>query len=489
MEPLVKAAPEPFLDLLGLFGTSTLEVMSTPEPVPLGQELRQPRALPREIAGALIRSMLVTIARPVPLAEGTTVSVEVQAPQLPDLPLDPDCAADDAEWDLPFDWIAPEELVQDEEEKVEVPLNAQTAAPPIVAAEAPPLVVYVEDKPIEISTPQINDQPSPQPKTAELSTADLLPKPQVDRPIVVPRRPVADLKETTAEPLAFALKLTAKAPPSTGDVVVAQEPQRNVEVSLVPPTVSAEPEPVVALREAPPIKATESTDEIPREIETARKDTSSESDRQPSGEKREVKRPGDVESAHRTPVKPVSEEFTQPVHQSSLVPRAPARVFEPTAEKAVLRVATASVVEPMEKPEIRTGHAHEIAVRISSPDAVPIDLRIHQRGGEVHVAVRTADAELNTSLRHDLGTLVDRLEQQGFRAESATPRAEGVAALDISGAIRTSAGEGASSSNDRPSEGEGDSARGQQNPDSGEPQQRRQNSSRQKWQRAMEGEE
>jgi hypothetical protein len=69
--------------------------------------------------------------------------------------------------------------------------------------------------------------------------------------------------------------------------------------------------------------------------------------------------------------------------------------------------------------------AHEIAVRVSAPDASPVDLHVTQRGEEVRVAVRTADEQMQSSLRQNLGKLVDRLEQTGFHAESVPVRDNG----------------------------------------------------------------
>jgi hypothetical protein len=70
-----------------------------------------------------------------------------------------------------------------------------------------------------------------------------------------------------------------------------------------------------------------------------------------------------------------------------------------------------------------TGAAQEIAVRISQPDSPVVDLHVTERGGEIHVAVRTADAELQTSLRQDLGTLTNSLERAGYHTEAFVPRA------------------------------------------------------------------
>ncbi len=72
--------------------------------------------------------------------------------------------------------------------------------------------------------------------------------------------------------------------------------------------------------------------------------------------------------------------------------------------------------EPASKPTFAA--AQEIAIRLEHPDAAPVDLRMTERQGEVRVAVRTADAPLQTSLRQDLSTLVRNLEHAGF---SATP--------------------------------------------------------------------
>jgi hypothetical protein len=88
-------------------------------------------------------------------------------------------------------------------------------------------------------------------------------------------------------------------------------------------------------------------------------------------------------------------------------PQAPANVPEPPA-----------VSSP---PAVRQTAAREIALRVAAPDAAPVDIHVSQRGGQVHVAVRTPDAALGSSLRQDLGTLVSSLDRAGYRAEVFTP--------------------------------------------------------------------
>lgn len=77
--------------------------------------------------------------------------------------------------------------------------------------------------------------------------------------------------------------------------------------------------------------------------------------------------------------------------------------------------------------------AREIAVRVSAPGESNVDVHVAERGGEVRVAVRTADSSLQVSLQQDLGSLIGRLESAGFHAENlATREAMQVAKRDLS---------------------------------------------------------
>jgi len=69
-------------------------------------------------------------------------------------------------------------------------------------------------------------------------------------------------------------------------------------------------------------------------------------------------------------------------------------------------------------PQMKSAATHDIAVRVSAPGESIVDIHVAQRGGEVQVAVRTADAALRSSLHQDLGNLVGRLEQAGFHAHA-----------------------------------------------------------------------
>jgi hypothetical protein len=91
--------------------------------------------------------------------------------------------------------------------------------------------------------------------------------------------------------------------------------------------------------------------------------------------------------------------------------------FQSTAE--ALRTSESNL--PPAAP--RSGAAQEISIRIAQPDAAPVDLRVVERGGQVHVDVRTSDPAMQTSLRQDLGTLTNSLERAGYHSETFTSTA------------------------------------------------------------------
>lgn len=74
----------------------------------------------------------------------------------------------------------------------------------------------------------------------------------------------------------------------------------------------------------------------------------------------------------------------------------------------------------------RPAATREISLRIPGSNNSTVDLHLIDRGGRLHIAVRTAEAELTTSLRRNLGDLVARMERQGFRAEIWTPAGMGL---------------------------------------------------------------
>jgi len=71
------------------------------------------------------------------------------------------------------------------------------------------------------------------------------------------------------------------------------------------------------------------------------------------------------------------------------------------------------------------GAARDIRLEIGGGDH-RVEVRLMERGGEVHVAVRTPDTHLASTLREDLPALSSRLTESGFRTETWHPGASGL---------------------------------------------------------------
>lgn len=82
---------------------------------------------------------------------------------------------------------------------------------------------------------------------------------------------------------------------------------------------------------------------------------------------------------------------------------------QPVAPAGALAAPAAPPARPITSVHIRLDNA-------AAPQ--PVDVHVRERGGEVHVAVRGADLSLNQVLRQDLPSLLQRLEEQGFRSEA-----------------------------------------------------------------------
>lgn len=84
-------------------------------------------------------------------------------------------------------------------------------------------------------------------------------------------------------------------------------------------------------------------------------------------------------------------------------------------------IRNSELVQPAAAPAPRGSSAQEFALRIAQPNAPVVYLYVGERNGQVQVAVRTPDTGLQTSLRQDLGTLVNSLLRAGYHTETFTP--------------------------------------------------------------------
>lgn len=194
-----------------------------------------------------------------------------------------------------------------------------------------------------------------------------------------------------------------------------------------------------------------------------RRRTSSEPAQQPkSGTEPAVEDQARVEKPCLQPVAPPS----APAKDAQVVPPAasvanPAQI--PHAEQEPDRLPAAPPTHP--------GEARTISLRVTDATEQRVELKVKDQGGELRVTVRTADADLAGSLRENLGDLVHKLEQSGFRAEAWHP---------------AQAGSPDSRHQDSRPEGESSDHPGQQQQDSGDGRQRRQPPRKDGWMEEIE---
>jgi hypothetical protein len=108
-----------------------------------------------------------------------------------------------------------------------------------------------------------------------------------------------------------------------------------------------------------------------------------------------------------------------------IAPGAPLDLEPPSAQTGPQPVRQLSLVIP------------QTASDGGKPEAV--EVRLLDSGGQLHVAVRSADAGLNQSLGNQLGDLVTQLEHSGYRAETWRPVVSAADAGGVSGVAGTSA--------------------------------------------------
>ena len=103
-----------------------------------------------------------------------------------------------------------------------------------------------------------------------------------------------------------------------------------------------------------------------------------------------------------------------------VAPQAPVKVAAPDSNG----LAAARVQELLETRQASAGPLHQITVRIPDASEGVTDVRFVERGGEIHVSVRTSDGETAQALRGGLNDFVGRLDNAGIRAEVWHPGAD-----------------------------------------------------------------
>ena len=101
---------------------------------------------------------------------------------------------------------------------------------------------------------------------------------------------------------------------------------------------------------------------------------------------------------------------TEPVPQAR--PQVEAHAAQPAP-----RIERPSEVLPIEPRPIAVSSPREITVRLADLQDRATDVRFVERAGQVHVSVRTSDADFGRTLRSGLNDLITRLDHAGIRAE------------------------------------------------------------------------
>ncbi|MCX6622992.1 MAG: hypothetical protein NTY38_18375 [Acidobacteria bacterium] len=143
--------------------------------------------------------------------------------------------------------------------------------------------------------------------------------------------------------------------------------------------------------------------------------------------------PAPVSEKQATPVRvkaAPAEEAVKAPSETPLPVQAVARVEQP-APPSNTEVKAPADPAPVAHEALRESHSlvdtagpavpaaqkvQEISIRVQGQDQHNAEVRVQNRGGELHVAVRTPDARLTESLRSDLGELVSKLERSGMDA-------------------------------------------------------------------------
>jgi hypothetical protein len=92
-----------------------------------------------------------------------------------------------------------------------------------------------------------------------------------------------------------------------------------------------------------------------------------------------------------------------------------------TDKPPALAGAETRTIAPEATPVKSTEPLKELSLQMGSPNQERVEVRMVERGGELHVAVRTGSADLAHGLREGISDLVSRLQETGFRTDTWRP--------------------------------------------------------------------
>ena len=268
-----------------------------------------------------------------------------------------------------------------------------------------PIVAAVVET--SVSGPAPNRAEAVEPRSA------LSPKAQTPPADSLPPVPQCDGAALVDLPnLAFAARLISMTSQPQAAPLKAATP--NPPGAVTPRTMAVEPEsqPLSPIGETAPAATSEDSSRNQSSADTAE----SKDDLPPRARKTTTAQPPSSEPplmAAKAPVQALAAPPTQTARIASEAPSAPDPKPQSLDETGSVPAATAP------KPPLT---AHDIRLEVRGEDQ-RVQVRLVERGGEVHVAVRTQDNHLAETLREDLPGLSSRLTESGFHTETWRPTA------------------------------------------------------------------
>ena len=327
-------------------------------------------------------------------------------------------------------------------------LGLPAPAPPASQALAPPAGSAASNKPSSDQAgapvePNSNAQLAPAP--APLKSADA---PRVFGAAVgngvflkMPSGHVATFSaapKTSSAPIAFALKLTAQAG-SQGSAPGADAAHEAESQASTPPVLNAgheERQPAPVAQPAPVVPAPSAGPE-PQGAPEAPKVAAESKPRQDSLTRDNSGQPSPAPASSASaassgsPIAPGASAgdggfARQMLNTIAMGPQLAANTAAAPKASAAAGPSASEALRASEPaspqaPALPAAPVREIAVRIATPQSASVDVQLTERAGQIHVAVRTPDSGLQSSLRQDLGSLVNTLERSGYRAEAFAP--------------------------------------------------------------------
>ena len=217
----------------------------------------------------------------------------------------------------------------------------------------------------------------------------------------IPFSPVSDASNA---PIAFEARLRPVTP--------AQTSPQTADVNVEPRPLQPEPSPAE-----------------PRAAHTSVTPNMGAADPSPEKQNEDTHEPPDRENKPIAATKErAAVSSAQPEIPSSNAASFPAAVTAPVSTARSAAPAPSHTPEPQAAPAAAPtpgpapAAAHDIKIALND-NGQRVELRVTERGGDIHVAVRTPDAPLATSLRNDLPALSNKLEESGFHSEMWHPSA------------------------------------------------------------------